>query len=216
MFKWLFYVKDDNYKERPHKFTDEEIKEFMSRLHIESDLLKEIIVDEGMYEKYYIKENKIFFESNGKEYTVKGNEDNTYNYCENCYEIISLNDEDPQEHLDWCFGNKKYDKEIYMGEEVMARTMSSAIEKISEYLKENLPIPEDDKWNLSFSCAESSPCWDGGSIDFNVKGVEGYELRMIFHHPDYNSEEFESWDEEELNELKMEINKSADKWASRY
>ena len=44
MFTWLFYVVDDNYKERPHKFTDEEIKEFMSRLHIESEELKENIV----------------------------------------------------------------------------------------------------------------------------------------------------------------------------
>jgi len=216
MFTWLFYVVDDNYEERPHKFTDEEIKEFMPRIHIESDLLKELIAIEGMHEKYYIKENKIFFESNGKEYTVKGNEDNTYNYCENCDEIISLNDENPEEHLQWCMDDM-YGEEIYISEEIMARTMGDAIEKISEYLKENLPIPEElIDWDFGFSCAESSPCWDGGSIDFNVKGVEGYELRMIFHHPDYNSEEFESWDEEELNELKMEINKDADKWASRY
>ena len=215
MFTWLFHVKDDNYKERPHKFTDEEIKKFMSRLHIESDFLNEILEIEGMHEKYYIKENKIFFESNGKEYTVKGNEDNTYNYCENCDEIISLNDENPEEHLQWCM-NDMYGEEIYISEEVMARTMPSALEKISDYLKENLPVPEDDKWNLRLSCAETNPCWDGGTIDFDVKNVEGHELRMIFNRPDYRSEEFDSWDEEELDELKMEIEKAGRSYGSRY
>jgi hypothetical protein len=212
MFTWLFHVKDDNYKERPHKFTDEEIKEFMSRIHIDSDELKEIVKDL----EYEIKEGKLFLSDRPEPRLIKGNEDDTYNICDNCYEIISLDNENPEEHLQWCM-NDMYGEEIYISEEIMARTMGDAIEKISEYLKENLPIPEElIDWDFGFSCAESSPCWDGGSIDFNVKGVEGYELRMIFHHPDYNSEEFESWDEEELNELKMEINKSADKWASRY
>ena len=212
MFTWLFHVKDDNYKERPHKFTDEEIKEFMPRIHIDSDELKEIVKDL----EYEIKEGKLFLSDRPEPRLIKGNEDDTYNICDNCYEIISLDNENPEEHLQWCMDDM-YDEEIYISEEIMARTMGDAIEKISEYLKENLPIPEElIDWDFGFSCAESSPCWDGGSIDFNVKGVEGYELRMIFHHPDYNSEEFESWDEEELNELKMEINKSADKWASRY
>lgn len=218
MFKWLFHVVDDNYKERPHKFTDEEIKEFMSRIHIDSDLLKELIEDWTDYYKFYIREGKLFFKDtkNGKEYTVKGNEDNTYNYCDNCYEIINLDDESPQEHLKYCFGKEKYDKEIYMNEEVMARTMPSAIEKISDYLKENLPVPEDDKWNLSLSCAETNPCWDGGTIQFNIKNVEGHELRMIFNRPDYGSEEFEDWDEEDLDELKMEIEKEGQSYGRRY
>ena len=218
MFKWLFHVVDDNYKERPHKFTDEEIKEFMSRIHIDSDLLKELIEDWTDYYKFYIREGKLFFKDtkNGKEYTVKGNEDNTYNYCDNCYEIINLDDESPQEHLKYCFGKEKYDKEIYMNEEVMARTMPSAIEKISDYLKENLPVPEDDKWNLSLSCAETNPCWDGGTIQFTIKNVEGHELRMIFNRPDYGSEEFEDWDEEDLDELKMEIEKEGQSYGRRY
>ena len=215
MFTWLFYVVDDNYKERPHKFTDEEIKEFMSRLHIDSEELKENI-SEISYDTYYIKEGKLFLKDNKNSILIKGNEDNTYNYCENCYEIIGTESETPQEHLDWCLGDKKYDKEIYISEEVMARTMPSAIEKISDYLKENLPVPEDDKWNLSLSCAETNPCWDGGTIDFDVKNVEGHELRMIFNRPDYRSEEFDSWDEEELNELKMEIEKAGRSYGSRY
>lgn len=209
MFTWHFHVVDDNYKKRPHKFTDEEIKEFMSRLHVESDLLKEIIEDLTGYNKFYVRKDKLFFKDtkSGKEYTIKGNEDNTYNFCKNCYEIINLDDESPQEHLEWCLGDKKYDERIHLSDEVMARTMPKAIEKISDYLKENLPVPEDDKWNLSLSCAENNPCWDGGTIDFDIKNVKGHELRMIFNRPDYSSEEFESWDEEELDEFKMEIEK---------
>ena len=209
MFTWLFHVVDDNYKERPHKFTDEEIKEYMTRYDIDNDEFKEIIENLLEYENYYIKEGELFLKDNinGKEYKIKCNEDNTYNFCDNCMEIIDLNNESSQEHLEHCLRDEKYDKEIYISEEVMARTMPKAIEKISDYLKENLPVPEDDKWNLSLSCAENNPCWDGGTIDFDIKNVKGHELRMIFNRPDYSSEEFESWDEEELDEFKMEIEK---------
>ena len=69
MFKWLFHVVDDNYKERPHKFTDEEIKEFMSRYDIDNEELKELIEDLLEYENYYIKEGELFLKdkNNGKE-----------------------------------------------------------------------------------------------------------------------------------------------------
>jgi|TARA_B110001454_G_C12515288_1_gene348607 hypothetical protein len=213
MFTWNFHVCDDNHDERTVELSDERIDELMPRLHIESERFKEF---NKKFPDYLVKNNSVYTlddEGNVDEEPYPNDDKDHYDCCYNCGWLWS--EEYAQGHLEECMPELFETKRLDEQGEVKARTLSSAYEKCVEYLKENLPIPEDDKYDLDLRMLNSDGQFCGGTLDYEIRGIDGYELRLVLSHPSYNSEEFEDWDEEELKELKIEIERNAEK-QSRY